>query len=90
MVEKDKQNQKQMFCSWFFKIQTQIRVRCFGVTLNVRFTFKKKCPMWLNSKNSAKGKKTKIPTQHHQRLTASYYKYLAAVLAAKDGTIINC
>lgn len=41
MVEKDQQNQKQMFCSWLFKIQTQIRVRCFGVTLNVRFTFKK-------------------------------------------------
>lgn len=41
MVEKDKQNQKQMFCSWLFKIQTQIRVRCFGVTLNVWFMFKK-------------------------------------------------
>lgn len=67
MVEKDKQNQKQMCGSRL-----------------------KKCPMWLNSNNSAKGKKTKIPTQHHQRLTASYCKYLAAVLAAKDGTIINC
>lgn len=88
MVEKDKHNQKQMFCSWLFKIQTQIRVRCFGVTLNVRFI--KKMSNMVEFKISAKGKKTKIPTQHHQLLTASYYKYLAAVLAAKDGTIINC